>query len=674
MYEIRPETVKTFITDRSVKLPRFQRKQTWDEKKNFQLCISLFKEYPIGVCILSAENNKKWLLDGRQRKNALTLIYEDPENIYNWSKKFIGFKNSDQPLELEEKFWTKIFQYIEYDPDLQDDDYQSKIDEGLNEQEEVDYEVNSIESSNNLSAKGLSLLLEIIKIIHNKTPKGTGFSRPFDLTKYINRLPYAESINGSLKLSSKKLKTFLDEYRRYCDDEDIKFNISDSFIKFLDYRFDIKEKNKMELEIKKDWEKMYERIVVIEKIDGLLSNSKIGMIEVKDLSPSDYQKIFNIINSEGEKLTAVEILSAKPNWNIPVENPNQMVLESVSNLYKRIGTSVGEVVRWDLPATLLSRLEKNIIIKDLKDSKSDFNKEITLGFKILAGLYQGGVKKEDIEALSKNNTINWSIDIENLIYDLGQVIKLIESFNYFKYLKTWRVSIMELTSDAIALNFLIISYQDWIRKGKPIGSDIKTKQFQKNCFILFDKLIFEYINRLWRGSSDSKIANNIENLKNEHDMFVPIEESKWQSVLNEIYTKSSIDGNDITLKLMKPILYHFYSLSNVHGPDTNYGIEIDHIIPQSLFAHSTINRKEVIKDNILNLGLLPKDENISKGNKKLVEINEHWLKDQIKKYEFINEDEFTYYSNINNVNSIFEKRKEIFDRAFLNNRNEILNN
>lgn len=48
MYEIRPESIKTFITDRNVKLPRFQRKQTWDDKKNFQLCISLFKEYPIG--------------------------------------------------------------------------------------------------------------------------------------------------------------------------------------------------------------------------------------------------------------------------------------------------------------------------------------------------------------------------------------------------------------------------------------------------------------------------------------------------------------------------------------------------------------------------------------------------------------------------------------------------
>ena len=83
MYEIRPESIKTFITDRNVRLPRFQRKQTWNSKKNFQLCISLFKEYPIGVTILSVEESKgknvRWLLDGRQRKNALLQIHKGNE-------------------------------------------------------------------------------------------------------------------------------------------------------------------------------------------------------------------------------------------------------------------------------------------------------------------------------------------------------------------------------------------------------------------------------------------------------------------------------------------------------------------------------------------------------------------------------------------------------------------
>ena len=47
MYEIRPESVKSFITDKNIRLPRFQRKQTWDEKKNFELCITYLKSTPL---------------------------------------------------------------------------------------------------------------------------------------------------------------------------------------------------------------------------------------------------------------------------------------------------------------------------------------------------------------------------------------------------------------------------------------------------------------------------------------------------------------------------------------------------------------------------------------------------------------------------------------------------
>lgn len=680
MYEIRPETVKTFILDRNIKLPRFQRKQTWDEKKNFQLCISLFKEYPIGVSILSVDNIKdktiRWLLDGRQRKNALSLIYEDPENIYNWSKKFIGFKNNDQPSELEEKFWKKISEYIEDDSSEYEENDETfleinedSIDENSHLEEVTEYDENA-----DYSKTGLDLLIEIIKIIHNKSAKNTGFTKPFDLTKIVNKLPYVESQNGSAKLSSKRLKTFLDEYRRYCDDEYYNYEKKESFIKFITYRCDVKDSIKLSQYMNHNWDSMHDRLIIIDKIDNLLSNSKIGMIEVKNLSPSDSQKIFNIINSEGEKLTAVEILSAKPNWNIRIENPNQFMIESVAKLYNRIGTNNTDIVKWDIPATLVKRLGSNFVLKNFTDSKSDFEKEITLGFKILSGVYEGGVKKEDIESLSKNNKINWNIDIENILYDLQQLLKLIGSFDYFKYFKSWRTSIMDLTSDAIALNFIIVMYKDWIRKGKPIGSDARAKQLQKNSFILLDKLIFEYVNKQWRGSGDSKIANNIAVISNESEMLTPIQKVKWENMLNEIFEFSSIDGSEITIKLMKPILYHFYCLKNIQGPDSNYDIEVDHIIPQALFTQSALEKKDLLKDNILNLGLLPKDENISKGKKRLVELTQEWLKDQIEKYEFIRKSEFTFYSDINNYNKIFEIREEYFNNAFSNNRDSILNN
>lgn len=673
MYEIRPETVKTFITDRNVKLPRFQRKQTWDEKKNFQLCISLFKEYPIGVCILSVDESKgktvRWLLDGRQRKNALTMIHDDPENIYNWAKKFIRFKNSDQPNELEEKYWEKINEYIEADAD-------EEFEASFRGNDVDDSEVNEIASEENIdeSTYGLELLLEIIKIIHNKQKKNTGFTKPFDFTKYVNKLPYVETENGEVKLSSRKVKTFIDEYTKYCDDEDIECREESSFYQFIELRCDVKDIRQLKSMIHDKWDMIKERMLIVDKMDFQLSNSKIGMIEVKNLSPSDSQKIFNIINSEGEKLTAVEILSAKPHWNIQVDHPSQATVNAIKKLYTKIGTVQTDVVRWDLPATLLDRLGKNIVMKQFTDSKTDFEKELTCGFKILAGIYTGGVKKEDIEKLSRREDIDWSSDIEMLIYELESMLKLISSFEYFKYFKSWNTSVMELTSDTIALNFMILTYKDWIRKGKPVG-DSRAKQFQKNCFILWDKLIFEYINRQWRGSGDSKIANNIINLEREPDLYEPVPSYKWENLLrDQIFAKSVIESVDITLALMKPLLYHFYCLKCIQGPDTNYGLEVDHIIPQTLFNESSIERKEVIQNNLLNLGLLPKNENIAKGNKKLILIDSQWLKDQIVKYEFIPEEMFLEYSNVNNFHKMFDIREQIFLGAYTEDRENMINN
>ncbi len=672
MYEIRPESIKTFITDRNVKLPRFQRKQTWDEKKNFQLCISLFKEYPIGVTILSVDENKgktiRWLLDGRQRKNALVMMYDDPENIYNWAKRFIGFKNSDQPSELEEKFTAKINEYIE--ADLDDE---AGIDE--TDGTEDDSEMREDDNENIIlnTTYGLDFLLDIIKMIHNKQKRNTGFTKPFDLSKYVNKLPYIENDIQGVKLSSRKVKTFIDEYRKYCDDEFIEYDDEKSFYNFLSLRCVIQDEKKTRACINEKWAAIKERILIVEKIDSLLTNSKIGVIEVKNLTPSDSQKIFNIINSEGEKLTAVEILSAKPHWNIIVENPSQGTIDATKELYKRIGTMQSDVVRWDLPAAFLKRIGKNIAIRQFSDSKSDFEKELTYGFKILSGIYVGGVKKESIEELSKA-PLNWSSEIDELIYDLQNMFKLISSFEYFKYLKSWSTTIMELTSDAIALNFIIVAYKDWCRKGKPIG-DTKAKQFQKNCFILWDRLIFEYINKQWRGSGDQKVANNIVSLKNEPDIFIPVHVDKWKSILeDQIFAYSTIETTDISMVMMKPLLYHSYCLMKMQGPDTCYDIEIDHIIPQTLFNESSIPRKEIIQNNLLNLGLLPKDENVAKSNKKLIMIDSQWLKDQIVKYEFIAESKFGDYSNVNNYQTMFDDREKIFLDAYTIKRNDILNN
>ena len=681
MYEIRSDSVKMFITDRSVKLPRFQRKQTWREVKNFQLCISVFNEYPLGMCIVSEEvrkgRNVRMLLDGRQRRNALMQMYDDPEKIYHWAIKFIGIKNNDQLADIEDKFNEKINEYIEAEFD------EEAVDEEIATTEEdivEGYETDGEEEELDPAGQGLGLLLQIIKICHNKYntkySKGTGFTRPFDLTKFVQKLPYVENENGKMNLSSKRVKTFIDEYQKYCDEENIDPDEVDSFEQYILSRCVIaadKEK-KFKEELIKRWEAILERIQIVEKIDAILSRSYVGIIEVKNPSPSDAQKIFNIINTGGEKLSAVEILSAKPHWNINVDNPSETAINVIKRLYKRIGVESENVVRWDYPATFYRRMGKNIVFPELEEKDENLGKELTLGFKMIAAIKIGGIKKECIEELGKKGDIKWATDIDTLIDEFGYMMKIITSFSYFKYFESWRNTIYGLSSEAAAIDFMALAYLDWVRKGKPVGNDTKAKQFQKNCFILWDQIIYEYVNKQWKGSADQKTANNISELQGKPDMYKPIEKDKWQRLLIEIFDENAIDGVTITKEYMVPLLYHMYCLKKIQGPDTDCEIEVDHILPQSLFSTSAIEDKRVVQDNLLNLGLLPKRENICKSNAKLSMIDDDWLIDQIEKYEFIKKEDFAKYSNISNYKEMFEERKPIFIESFTTNRDDILNN
>lgn len=676
MYKIKPESVKAFITDRGIKLPRFQRKQTWDEKKNFQLCISVFKHYPIGVCILSRDsgnNDTRWLLDGRQRKNALTLMYKDPENIYNWARKFVKFSNRDQPDELSDKFWNKINEYLEEDSLMKDE---TLGEEDAYEVEETDDEfVNESEEKYSSSKDGLEFLLEIIKIIHNKKNNGTGFTLPFDFGSSVEGVPYLE--NGENRLSSAKLKTFIDEYRTFCDYNVFEYTEYESFLKFLeDRRVSIKDSITLKKILKDRWSAILDRINILNKIDNLLTSCEIGVIEVSNLSASDSQKIFEIINSEGEKLTAVEILSAKPSWNNRIINASGKMEEAVKSLYGQMGiVRPDHIVKWDLPATLLRRVDFRMILKPFtQDKKSDFEKELTIGFQIMAGIYEGSITKNSIESLSRNTSIRWETDYESLIEDLSQMFKQIRSSDYFQYLKSWKTSIHELTSLGCALNFILVCYTLWKESGKPIGSDYAAKKFIKKCFILWNKLIFEYVNRQWSGSMDSKISKYLERVHRDDQVFDPITNDRWMQLLTEIYENAKIGDSDIKFDLMKPLLYHFYCLSHISGPDSNYGIEVDHILPQIRFDLSQLDKKNILKDSLYNLALLPKNENVSKSDKTLRQIESDWLIHQIEKYEQIQKDKFEYFSNINNYKDLFALRKDIFDNAYGQMRQNLLNN
>ncbi|MGR5995325.1 hypothetical protein ACT7C9_23360 [Bacillus cereus] len=376
---------------------------------------------------------------------------------------------------------------------------------------------------------------------------------------------------------------------------------------------------------------------MIDRLESKLQEAVIGIIELRNASLIDAQNIFKLINSEGTPLTSEEILSSKPSWNIIIKEPSQELKEHVNELYARLSVKTNDVVRWDFPATLIGRLKDcSFLIKPLSLEKdNEFKSKITLGFKIFSAIYEKAINKNAVSRISRNPKIKWKEDLEQFIVDVNLMLKIISEVTYFKYLRSWNVALMEITSDAVLINFIAILYQDWERKGKPITSD--AKKFQKNAVILFDRLIYEYLTRQWRGSSDSKIASNLMKLYREPDVFSALDQQKWVHLLDEIIDNNTINDDKIKkYSELKPLLVHYYCLSNIAGPDQiDIEVNIDHIYPQDLFNNSpdlSIDEKDLSCNNLFNLALLPKGNNIAKGNKKLKVLDDPWLIDQITKY------------------------------------------
>ena len=291
MYEIKPQSLKTFIEDTSIKLPRFQRKKTWNPEKNFLLAVSVFKGYPLGVSILNIEKGPdkkqtKWLLDGRQRRTALTEMYNDPEQIYLWAKKYVKFNSSNSENEVILKFIEKVNEYIELDVENT---------EVIENSDNTLLDIDNIEPINSdnamLKNSGLQLLARLIRLSHGNNKKNSGLTMPFDFSKFFSNLYYREK-DGSM--SCKKIKSLMKQYKDFCSDEDCDYSDKESFIYFYESRYSyINESSKksflQQLEIM--WQAIYERIELFDEIDKLFLSSAIGLIEISDITTTDSQKI-----------------------------------------------------------------------------------------------------------------------------------------------------------------------------------------------------------------------------------------------------------------------------------------------------------------------------------------------------------------------------------------------
>jgi len=211
-YEYSPSTAKAFALDDRIHLPRFQRKITWDASRDFVLAVSVFKGYPLGVVVLNETSTPetgliKWLLDGRQRRTAFIQMLENPENVYDWARKFLRIKKSDSEAEIIEKFWLRIREQLGSDAEVSmpssepegavpvesDAEEEDQLGEQIEESSATDVSAKKpILTTGDKTLGNLDELLEVILSVHPKGVNASNFSRPFYFKKIAEHLDYVD--------------------------------------------------------------------------------------------------------------------------------------------------------------------------------------------------------------------------------------------------------------------------------------------------------------------------------------------------------------------------------------------------------------------------------------------------------------------------------------------------
>jgi hypothetical protein len=238
---------------------------------------------------------------------------------------------------------------------------------------------------------------------------------------------------------------------------------------------------------------------------------------------------------------------------------------------------------------------------------------------------------------------------------------------------------MEVLSDAIALDLLLLLVKDWERKSRPAPGSVAYKQFQRNVVTLLDRLIYEYVNGQWRGSSDSKIAVNLAALESEPDVLGAIPAESWARMISGVVEEGQVNGQNLaTDKIdgrVKVLLQYYYVLKGIKGPDEiGVGLDWDHIIPQAAFAESGSAQLARHMNQISNIALLPASENRRKGDRRLNEISDAWLVSQIQGYEEIDRAQFDHFSSAQHAPELMTARGALLKHAFSEDRGYVMIN
>ncbi len=699
-YKIDSTTLKDYVSDKWIKIPRFQRAKTWNDKQKFELVLSVFKKYPLGCVILCKEKGQdyRYLIDGRQRYSALQEMLTSPDTVYGWAQKYLSLKKGDPSSVIAEKFWDKVRDFTDYSPN---DELESSSnveiddDEILEEEAEEESTISKPKGKNENydSDDSLGKLLALIQFCNSyKNQNNIGPLYAFDFKKYIaNTDKYErmfEKCGKKGKISSAALLKFIDSFRSSFNDQIVNQEpTKENFIQYIEDEFGFKtpeDKNKYIRQQLNDWNDVQLKAIgFYDLFDNILSSNVIAVISVENVGTTDEEKIFNLINSNGTPLTAAEILSSKPDWNKPVSINDEARKELLASIYTNVlkTTKPTNFVRWDLPASLPFALKKNsqnfdflFPISTIKDDSA--SKLITLGFKISSGIIQRAIKKEDLDKLGKSPIINEE-NFATIESDLKRIMISLLSMPYFEVYKSWSLSLSRLIGDAPTLCFVFMVYKMFQVESKPEPSDNNFKLFKRNCIAIIDKLIFEYVRSQWKGSSDSLLSKELASFDMQYvkgSKIQAISEQSWKELLDDICNNGEVNHKQISFGLVKPIIAHYNALKQLKC-DISYEFtpEFDHIIPQTVFGDKKDKSLSKERDNLYNLALLPKVSNASKNDRSLQEtLSNESLVNNIEKYEEIKKEDFHRFNKKEDIYALKNYRVENLYKAFGETRNEIL--
>ena len=233
---------------------------------------------------------------------------------------------------------------------------------------------------------------------------------------------------------------------------------------------------------------------------------------------------------------------------------------------------------WDVAATFVDRLPdvSDFILHNI--DIQNMERKITFGFKLLSGYYENSISKSSISEMGSNREIQWNSDeLEKKIKNMCNA--LLNKSEFFKVWRKLKIALTTMTSDAAGMTYFQMLLRDWDAKGEPQSESKKQRLFIKNAKVLFDRIIFEYVSGIWKGSSDSKLANYIKNTPfTEDSEFSEIEDSRWNQLIDGAIEHNKINNNLLSETEIKALLCYYYILSPKNLDLESEVPQIDHII------------------------------------------------------------------------------------------------